>query len=715
MKNTFYHIKYTKGLAVLMAALMLLVGLSAVLRGSSAQSAVRNTAFAEDDAGTGGDEDESILGYGSTPGDPSELFGVATKGGASRDKYHMNNDINMDFSVIRVLITLARPGVVYELSLDLLGEYYFESEMKTLGNTEGEPVHITVTAANRTVTATDEEGNVLASGESICLDRVYLTHTAGYAVLHTGATGGGDGNKYLGNFVFDTDTDGSLRMINHVPMAHYMYGVVEHEMSHTCKPDALKAQAIAAKCYGMCFMSETGDYDVMDGYDMGTYQLYRGYSTDPGKLTVLPLCLEVMGEALCFGSKIIPTFYGASDGGETTLPSIAFIMYGGDPRYNPAYDVYIDNVDFAYSPRCKVISVTYGEQKGNDGKNYVSRFRDFVLYKARAELGVEYVRVASFTNMYAYMPVEYTQRDMRMVYVSAVLEDAEGNTLDYELNFEAKELKELAITDMDGSGDVYSSSDPYVFTTVYKIFWGEETASGYNLYVSRHGNGLGLSQHGAAAMALPEYGAKSYLEILSFYYPHFEYIHVKEADPEAPLACTLDISAYASCAGEAVILHSSPDTGLDSAICTLHKDDHIDVISVTDDGYWYLVLANGHLGYVYYTAVAIELFPAPAEAVFTLYSCACGEHTSLRTAPTVFANTYADVSGLEVTVWASIGNWYYVVTDKGAAGYLPKSAVEVLEEYEYDGSEPIPNASPEPFYITVLGREEMKPGNWGRV
>lgn len=646
--------------------------------------------------------------------------------GGSRSVYRgvYNQTADMDFSTIRVLISIAKgESSVREITLKLVGEYYFKEQMICLRDDTDDPYTLRIVNSGGYVTVYDYEGNEVISGESLELDRVYVSHTAGYATLHTdgyysnpsAGIYGTDGNNYLGNFVFSIDSKGHLQMVNIVPMAHYVYGVITHEMSYNNRPESLKAQAVAAKCYGMCFMDNEPEYDVTDGYNRPVYQMYWGYCTDANRLTQFRYGLDVLGEALSYEGKIIPTYFAASNGGETTLPSMAFGP--SEAKFNGAYDIRLDDVDFAYSYKRKTIEIDYGSEY--QGYEYASRFYDFILFKARQETGINCTRVLSIDSMYAYDPVEGTQRNMQRVYVKANLlgestvndegEPIEPEPFVYELRFIAEELKTLAIADIDGSGDVYNSSDPAVIKTSYRMFWGEPKANGYKLYVCRHGHGVGLSQHGAEAMARPQYGGKNYREILAFYYPNFDYITVKEDDPEAPLLSSLETAAYGSCIGEAVPLRAAPDPEADNALCMLRFGDHIDIISVTDDGCWYLVLANGHMGYVSYLAVGIEMFPSPADAVFTLYDGVCEGSAPLRTAPTEFSNRIMDIGSVPLTVWASIGDWYYVVTFKGDAGYVRANTVTIIEEYTVEGAEPIPNNAPEPNFIAAIGSEAVKP------
>ncbi len=693
-------------IAALLAAVMLALCLApshTVAWTSSAelQAAVKGSSAEEEGAADSGvsltDETEAW----------SSLF---MRGGSITKK--MNESYDMDFSIIRVLITLdtndEQPK--YAVRLVLHGEYYFKSEMYCLNGNGLEGCCVIIRKEGALINAYNEEGALIASGEKLELNRVYVSHEAGYATLYSDISGysrstpANNGFSYLGNFVFGTDGNGGLMVVNHVPLAHYIYGVVGYEMNYTCPPESLKAQAIAAKCFGMSFMANEPYWDVKDGYCDSLYQKYRGYSRDPNVLTTLQYCLDVIGEGLSYDGKIIPTFFGASNGGETSLPSIAF----GGHSYDMAYSVSIDSVDFAASKNRKTMHISFGPQTAPD--EYGSRFLDFILSKARAAYGVAYNSVVSIDQAYCYMPQSGTQRNMKMMYVRATVAAPNGSQLDLELSFETKELKERALQDYDGSGDVYNSWAPCVFNSAFKIFWGVGTSGGYTLYLCRFGHGIGLSQDGAAAMAKPEYGSKTYREILSFYYPNFVSIEITEANPEAPLLTTLDASAYGRCMGGTVYIRTEPRIAADTVLDVIELGDHIDIISSTRDGRWYNVLSNGHMGYMSYKFVSIDMFPAPADAVFTLYTAEAKAGALLYPVPSIFAEDAAALSSESMTLWASLGNWYYAVTADGAAGYVRVDDVIITDEYEFNGSEPIISMAPTPrYFISIASSDSSVP------
>jgi stage II sporulation protein D len=139
---------------------------------------------------------------------------------------------------------------------------------------------------------------------------------------------------YRGNFLVNNSSAG-LTLINDVNLEDYLKGVVPSEMPASWSPEALKAQAIAARSYAMANLGKRAKY----GYDLNDTtedQVYRGASAETNKTN--GLISETKGQVLVYGNKIIPAYYHASSGGHT-LPSSA--VWGRDlPFVRPvvAYD-----------------------------------------------------------------------------------------------------------------------------------------------------------------------------------------------------------------------------------------------------------------------------------------------------------------------------------------------------------------------------------------
>lgn len=579
---------------------------------------------------------------------------------------------DLDFSFIKVLITTGSTGTV---KLKLYGNYYIGTDRISLNGTASAPYVLTVTTYNGEAYAKNSSGTTIAHAALLELKRVYLNHDAGYAVLYECASSSTEGKSYLGNFIFSSTSDGVLRMVNNVPLAHYCYGIVSYEMNYAFEPAALRAQAVAAKCYGMSYIN-TNDvyYSTQDGFGSATScQSYRGYSTNANRLTTLQYCVDVAGVALSYADRIIPTFYGATDGGETALPSHAF----GGSNYDAAYGVRLDDYEFEYiTNRRETISITFGSAPEDN------KFCDFILCKIRDALTYAPNSVISIDEMYAYDPVEGTERNMQRVYVKATVGYPDGNTAVREIDFAATQLSTYTLSDLDYSGNYYTTSNHHVFMSNYEMYWGREVSSGYELYFCRHGHGVGLSQLGANVYADPEVLNWDYRQILQFYYANFDLIDITEANPESPLSTSDTILAYGVCTASASF-YVGGSTAYNT-IGTVSANEHIDIIGIY--GGYYQAIWDGHFGYINKDNVEITMFPSPADAVFTVHSATTISSVNLRTAPFSSAGLITNLpAGTSITIWVAIGGWYYVETPANGCGFLSGAYVSITSTYQVSG------------------------------
>ncbi|MBO4562460.1 MAG: SH3 domain-containing protein [Clostridia bacterium] len=663
-------------------------------------------------------DERGVSGISSETGDPIRgLAGIDDVKAPALDE---------DFTTIRVLISV---GSTSYINLDLGTEYLLPESGRILSGSEASPYPIKVSVSSGVVSITDRStGEVLASGSTVDLERTVIGYEAGVATLTHSADSDTQGRMYLGDFRFSASS-GNVRMINIVPMAYYLYGIVGYELNTSSYPEALKAQAVAAKTYGIFFMdfSDGSEYDVQDGWSSALYQAYRGFREN--RLVTMPFCLAVAGEALAYNGRFIPTFYGHSDGGETALPSQVF----GSSQYDVGYDVFIDDIEFDYYPGSRqLINVEFG------GTGDSSRFRDFILGKINDIYGEDSFEVVSISELYTFDPLPGTQRNMRQLHVAATVKhytevmptdppvptdepiatdppqkDGEPDPtptsaptetpeptatpeptpviveVEEEFSFECatSQLRSYALTDIDGSGDNYSSSK-YVFTSNYKLYWGRETENGYTLIFSRYGNGVGLSQTGALARANPDTFAQDYREILAFYYPNFELINITERTPDemgGPSPVPSPALAYAVCTDDNTNFRMGPGTSYPS-MGKVQTNEHLDLLEATENG-WYKARWNGMTGYIIMDYVRIILFPSPAGGVFTLTDGVTNISCNLRSEPYIRDSNIITrlPSGTGFTSWMHFGKWHYVTTDNGYAGFVSNVVVTFYDPYEYTG------------------------------
>ena len=560
-----------------------------------------------------------------------ELFPYGLKGAP---KY----DLNDDFSMIKVLITI---GNVKKVTLNLHGGYYIENNLRSIAADADKNSSIKISVSSGQV-AVSQGNTVLYKGNSVVINRVILNSYAGWAQLITAGNDQNNGNKYLGNFKFSVN-DGFLEMINIVPTAHYLYGIVPYEMSESNEPEALIAQAITSKSYAFAFPNYPNEeYVITDSFN---YQGYRGYK--PGYTKTMKACTKACGKILSYNDELFLTFYAAANGGETDLPSHIF----GPGSLDDAYEIKLDDPDFRYAEnKRQTLEITYGEPPEN------SKFASLLNGQIQSALGHK-AQIKSITGCSLHTPKhEGSLRNLTMMDVTMKVLDG-GTERTLTVSFKTKLLK-----------------DKGVFTKNYKIYWGEPTAEGYNVYFCRWGHGLGLSQYGAQARALRGECSKA---ILTFYFNKFDLSRVKENNPEDPFSYTQPVAAYGVVikTNSTVNLRTQPTTNSDVA-ARIAVNTHLDIIS--ENNGWITCIADGMFGYIRGDYVSVVLFPAPEGAQANYGTGATNTKTVLYASPSAYSSKITTVEkNTSLTAKAEIGSWYYVDIN-GLRGFIPKSDVFVI-------------------------------------
>lgn len=135
----------------------------------------------------------------------------------------------------------------------------------------------------------------------------------------------GDGT-YRGTVVVRATARGTLHVINHVNLEDYLKGVVPAEMGPRVydEPEALKAQAIAARSYAMRHRGSS----AAEGYDLCATpkcQVYGGVGVEH------PLSSKAVeataGEVLVWNGAVADTLFTSTCGGQTEAVSEIFPSY----------------------------------------------------------------------------------------------------------------------------------------------------------------------------------------------------------------------------------------------------------------------------------------------------------------------------------------------------------------------------------------------------
>ena len=143
------------------------------------------------------------------------------------------------------------------------------------------------------------------------------------------ATGGGSirvagKGAYRGTLLVVPREAGGLYAINSVSLEGYVKGVVPNEMPYDWPLDALRAQAVAARSYGLA----TRVTGVFDQFDDTRSQVYGGLSSETSATN--EAVSDTAGKVVKSGGRIATTFYFSTSGGRTENIEHGFV--GSDPK-----------------------------------------------------------------------------------------------------------------------------------------------------------------------------------------------------------------------------------------------------------------------------------------------------------------------------------------------------------------------------------------------
>jgi stage II sporulation protein D len=130
-----------------------------------------------------------------------------------------------------------------------------------------------------------------------------------------------NGDDYRGKLNLIINTDGnSFDAINLIPPEPYLAGVVGAEMPDYWEPEALKAQAIAARTYCFYTKKRFGTNRTYDMKKTAAHQVYRGLSAESAQ--IWEAVNQTKGQVLTCkqndgAEDIFPAYYSSTCGGHT--------------------------------------------------------------------------------------------------------------------------------------------------------------------------------------------------------------------------------------------------------------------------------------------------------------------------------------------------------------------------------------------------------------
>ncbi len=134
-------------------------------------------------------------------------------------------------------------------------------------------------------------------------------------------------NSYRGDLEVRRLQDSDMTVTNVLPLEQYLYGVVPAEIQASSHPEALKAQAVAARTYTLSSLNrhETLGFDLCSTTHC---QVYKGLSTEDARSN--KAVDDTAGKKVLYKGSLAEVFYFSSSGGRTEDSKN---VWGGDVPY----------------------------------------------------------------------------------------------------------------------------------------------------------------------------------------------------------------------------------------------------------------------------------------------------------------------------------------------------------------------------------------------
>ena len=116
---------------------------------------------------------------------------------------------------------------------------------------------------------------------------------------------------YRGQFVASA-SGGQVRVVNHIGLEPYLFGVVPGEMPFYWVPEALKAQAVAARTYALAVRKSGSDFDL---YPDVRSQVYGGIAGE--RVSTSAAVQATAGQVVLYRGRIATTYFFSTSGGRT--------------------------------------------------------------------------------------------------------------------------------------------------------------------------------------------------------------------------------------------------------------------------------------------------------------------------------------------------------------------------------------------------------------
>ena len=346
-----------------------------------------------------------------------------------------------------------------------------------------------------------------------------------------------NGSRYRGTLEYNIGANGKLTVVNVVRLEEYLYGVVPREIQSSSDPEAIKAQAVAARTYAVNAAGKHG----ASGFDICTTthcQVYGGYTAEKERAT--QAVDDTAGEIVMYQGAPAAVFYFSSSGGRTEDAENVWGM-SGYPYLKSVADPYESGDSTNYNWETVISAQEMKRMLSDNGVD----IGDIVSVEATDMSGSGRVMGITVTGTngsraYSRESCRTFLRGLNSQMYAVFAPEGGGAYQADGANGAYQAVGANGIYQAVGAGGIGAIS-LFGKTAVgegggtSRIGWGSggvaATAAGYAGFTARGatyrfvgrgwGHGVGMSQEGARGMATAGY---SYAEIIKYYFPGCEII-----------------------------------------------------------------------------------------------------------------------------------------------------------------------------------------------
>lgn len=390
-----------------------------------------------------------------------------------------------------------------------------------VGDTSSFGINVVETGTDRILFQYDDGGNGLGLGIIPGYD---VDGEAPVTWLQSGASR----NVYYGGFRFERVGGQNLVAVNLIQIDDYVKGVIYREMSAAWELEALKAQAVCARTYGLYHASRQkhSDYhfDLCTTTDCQVYDGVYISGTEEKIQRVNRAVDETAGQIMTVGGEPIEALYYSSNGGASedsgNVWGATLYLVGKRDPYEQTIE--IPNYHWTASYTGKELQQKLIDS-GYTGCDVIERVQVMLTDNGNAyslvftdRAGKSYTRYKNSCRTFLRL------RSLRYTVSGDEGTEVLGGDLFSVNEGQTVNLSE-GLSVISGDGRVSSLNQGYMITSNGLEEIGQHaqlsgsTASGqvFTFSGSGYGHNVGMSQYGAYAMAL---SGHSYLDILQFYY-----------------------------------------------------------------------------------------------------------------------------------------------------------------------------------------------------